>query len=93
MLAVLVILGFITSRSIAREELFVYEFLLCGSRIGTMFGKKYGCAFSGFFSEVLPLLLVMNIIIRALIESGFFELFYALESLPGLFSVYQLMLL
>ena len=74
MLAVLVILGFLTSRSITQEELFVYELPLCGSLIGTMFGKSTDALFR-VFSEVLPLLLVMNIIIRALIESGFLSCF------------------
>jgi ferrous iron transport protein B len=80
MLAVLVILGFLTSRSITREELFVYELPPLRIPDWNNVWKKVRMRFSGFFSEVLPLLLVMNIIIRALIESGFFELFYALES-------------
>ena len=79
MLAVLVILGFLLSRSMPREEVFVYE--LPPLRIpdwGNVW-KKVRMRFAGFFSEVLPLLLVMNIIIRGLMESGFFELFYTME--------------
>ncbi len=80
MLAVLAILGFMLSRSIPREQVFVYELPPLRVPDWSNVFKKVRMRFSGFFSEVLPLLLVMNIIIRGLIESGFFQLFYAMEA-------------
>jgi ferrous iron transport protein B len=79
MLLVLMILSYILSRSMPRQEMFVYELppLRIPDRTNVL--KKVRMRFSGFFTEVLPLLLVMNIIIRALMESGFFELFHSLE--------------
>ncbi len=79
MLMVLMVLGFIISRMMPREEVFVYE--LPPLRIPTNKNvlKKVRLRFAGFFTEVLPLLLVMNIIIRALMESGFFKLFHSME--------------
>lgn len=80
MLAVLAILGFMLSRSIPREQVFVYELPPLRVPDWSNVFKKVRMRFSGFFTEVLPLLLVMNIIIRGLIESGFFQLFYAMEA-------------
>ncbi len=79
MLTVLMVLGFIISHLMPREEVFVYE--LPPLRIPTNKNvlKKVRLRFAGFFTEVLPLLLVMNIIIRALMESGFFKLFHSME--------------
>lgn len=46
--------------------------------------RKVGQRFSGFFTEVLPLLLVMSIGVRALIESGLLELVVGIEGLTRL---------
>ncbi len=79
MLTVLMILGFIISHLMPREEVFVYELppLRIPGKSNVL--KKVRLRFAGFFTEVLPLLLVMNIIIRALMESGFFKLFHSME--------------
>lgn len=85
MLTTLFGLGFGISRMMPREEAFVYEMPpLRIPRMGNIW-YKVKFRFSGFFTEVLPLLLVMNIIIRALMESGFFEIFESLDGITRLF--------
>ncbi len=85
MLVTLFLLGFGISRMMPREESFVYEIPpLRVPRFGNIW-YKVRFRFSGFFTEVLPLLLVMNIIIRALMESGFFEIFQSLDGFTRLF--------
>ncbi|KUG04726.1 ferrous iron transport protein b [hydrocarbon metagenome] len=79
MLTVLMVLGFLISRLMPREEMFVYELPPLRVPGKSNVFKKVRMRFAGFFTEVLPLLLVMNIIIRALMESGFFELFHSME--------------
>ncbi|MGI6413970.1 MAG: FeoB small GTPase domain-containing protein [Syntrophomonadaceae bacterium] len=78
-LAVLVLMGFLLSRLMPQEDSFIYE--LPPLRLPTVRNiiYKVNLRFSGFFTEVLPLLLVMSIAIRTLIESGFFELFNGME--------------
>lgn len=79
MLITLVVLGFILNRLLPQEKLFVCE--LPPLRIPTWSNllNKVKIRFAGFFTEVLPLLLVMSIAVRALIESGVLEHLYALE--------------
>ncbi len=85
MLTVLMVLGFILSRKMPKEEVFVYELPPLRIPEKANVWKKVRLRFSGFFSEVLPLILVMNIIIRALMESGFFELFHSMEKFTQAF--------
>lgn len=85
MITVLVALGFLLSRTMPREEVFVYELPPLRIPAKSNVIKKVKLRFSGFFTEVLPLLLVMNIIIRALMESGFFKLFHSMEGFTRAF--------
>lgn len=79
MLTTLMALGLILSRLNPREEVFVYELPPLRIPLGKNVWNKIKMRFSGFFTEILPLLLVMSIIIRALIESGVLEYFKSLE--------------
>ena len=81
MLTTLVLLGVILNRFSPQEKAFVCE--LPPLRIPTwdnLFSKTK-IRFAGFFTEVLPLLLVMSIAVRALIESGVLGYLYALEGI------------
>jgi ferrous iron transport protein B len=73
MLAVLMGLGFLLSRIMPREDLFIYELPPLRIPMWSNVWAKIKLRFSGFFTEVLPLLILMNIIIRGLIESGLLE--------------------
>jgi len=79
MLTTLIVLGLILNRLLPQEKLFVCE--LPPLRIPTWGNllNKVKIRFAGFFTEVLPLLLVMSIAVRALLESGVLEHLYALE--------------
>lgn len=81
MLITLVVLGLILNRLLPQEKLFVCE--LPPLRIPTWGNllNKVKIRFTGFFTEVLPLLLVMSIAVRALLESGVLEHLYALEGI------------
>jgi ferrous iron transport protein B len=81
MLITLVVLGLILNHLLPQEKLFVCE--LPPLRIPTWGNllNKIKIRFAGFFTEVLPLLLVMSIAVRALIESGILEHLYALEGI------------
>ncbi|MDD3898951.1 MAG: FeoB small GTPase domain-containing protein, partial [Syntrophomonadaceae bacterium] len=81
MLITLVVLGLILNRLLPQEKLFVCE--LPPLRIPTWGNllNKVKIRFAGFFTEVLPLLLVMSIAVRALLESGVLEHLYALEGI------------
>lgn len=79
MLAVTTLLGFLLGRLVPREETFIYELPPLRLPAPGNAWNKIKARFSGFFTEVLPLLLVMSIAIRALIESGVLEVFQALE--------------
>ena len=80
MLVVMTILGLLLSRLSPREEAFIYELPPLRVPAGKNVWSKIKLRFSGFFTEVLPLLLVMSIAIRALIESHLLEIFNAMES-------------
>lgn len=79
MVAVLIVLGFVLSRMNPGEGEFIFELPPLRIPLWNNVWNKVKLRFSGFFTEVLPLLLVMNIIIRALMEAGFFDLFSSLE--------------
>jgi len=80
MLATLTILGFILSRIMPGESVFVYELPPLRLPMWSNVWSKVKVRFSGFFTEVLPLLLLMNIIIRALMESGLLNIFHDMEN-------------
>lgn len=79
MFAVMMVLGLGLRRFSPHEEAFIYE--LPPLRIpqpGNVW-TKIKLRFSGFFTEVLPLLLVMSIGIRALIESNLLAVFQGMD--------------
>jgi ferrous iron transport protein B len=78
MLLVFVILSSILSRLMPREE-FIYELPPLRIPLTSNVINKTKMRFSGFFTEVLPLLLVMNIGIRALMDSGALEYFRGMD--------------
>lgn len=80
MFAVLMLMGFILSRLMPREDAFIYELPPLRFPLWSNVGKKVKMRFSGFFTEVLPLLLIMSIAVRALLESGFLEIFRTMEA-------------
>ncbi len=84
MLTVMVVLGLILSRLNPQEELFIYELPPLRIPLPKNVWTKIKLRFSGFFTEVLPLLLVMSIGVRALIESHLLEVFQGLESFTRL---------
>lgn len=79
MLSAMIILGFILSRLMPREDAFVYELPPLRIPSWANIWNKIKIRFSGFFTEVLPLLLVMSIGIRAIIESGILNTFHSME--------------
>ena len=84
MISALIILSFILSRLNPGEEVFVHE--LPPLRIPLWFNvwHKVKMRFSGFFTEVLPLLLIMSIGIRAILESGVLSVFNSIEGFSRL---------
>lgn len=75
MIITMVILGFILSRMMPSADVFVYELPPLRVPLANNVISKLRMRFSGFFTEVLPLLLLMSIAIRSLMESGFLEFF------------------
>ena len=73
LLATFLVLSFILGRMNAQQEEFIYE--LPPLRIPTWDNVwiKIKSRFAGFFTEILPLLLIMSIAIRAILESGVLE--------------------
>lgn len=85
MLIVMLVLGLILSRLSPQEEVFIYELPPLRIPQAKNVGTKIKLRFAGFFTEVLPLLLVMSVGIRALIESNLLEVFQGMESFTRLF--------
>lgn len=85
MLTVMVVLGLILSRLSPREEEFIYELPPLRIPLANNVWTKIKLRFSGFFTEVLPLLLIMSIGIRALIESHLLEVFQGMEWFTRMF--------
>jgi len=79
MLIVLLILGFGLSHMMPRQEGFVYELPPLRIPAWKNTWQKVMSRTGGFFTEVLPLLLVMNIVLRSLMETGVLEWFKGLE--------------
>ena len=77
----LIIIGYVLGRLMPSEEVAVYELPPLRVPLWSNLWTKLKMRFSGFFTEVLPLLLVMSIAVRALIESG---LLYHLNSIEGI---------
>ncbi|NLO20782.1 MAG: ferrous iron transporter B [Syntrophomonadaceae bacterium] len=73
LLVAFLVLSFILGRMNAQQEEFIYE--LPPLRIPTWDNVwiKIKSRFAGFFTEIMPLLLIMSIAIRAILESGVLE--------------------
>lgn len=84
MLIVMLLLGLILSRLSPQEDTFIYELPPLRVPRAKNVWTKIKLRFSGFFTEVLPLLLVMSIAIRVLIESNLLEIFQGMESITRL---------
>lgn len=85
MLVVLLLLGFGLSRLMPRDESFVYELPPLRIPAWRTTWQKVVSRTGGFFTEVLPLLLLMNIVLRALMETGVLESFQAMEGFTQFF--------
>ncbi|HCF51205.1 MAG TPA: hypothetical protein DER60_13045 [Syntrophomonas sp.] len=85
MLAVMLLLGFGLSRMMPREEAFVYELPPLRIPAWKNTWQKVISRTGGFFTEVLPLLLLMNIVLRALMETGVLEWFKGLQGFSQFF--------
>lgn len=84
MLTVMLLLGLILSRLSPQEEAFIYELPPLRIPLAENVWSKIKLRFAGFFTEVLPLLLLMSIGVRALIESNLLEVFRDMESFTRL---------
>ncbi|MGI6435172.1 MAG: FeoB small GTPase domain-containing protein [Syntrophomonadaceae bacterium] len=84
MLAVLLGLGYALSRIMPREGAFIYELPPLRIPAWKDVGQKVISRCGGFFTEVLPLLLLMNIILRAMMETGVLTLVSGLEGMARL---------
>lgn len=84
MIMTLVVLGVFFRRLHPGERKEIYELPPLRIPDWRNVTRKVGQRFSGFFTEVLPLLLVMSIGVRALIESGLLELVVGIEGLTRL---------
>lgn len=85
MLVILLLLASLLSRSMPRDSEFIYELPPLRIPLGSNLRSKMKIRFAGFFTEILPLLLLMSIGIRALMESGLLEAFGGMESFSRLF--------
>lgn len=85
MLGTLMILGFVLRHLMPRDDFFIYELPPLRIPMWTNVWNKIKMRFSGFFTEVLPLLLLMSIAIRALMESGLLSVFGSMEGFTRLF--------
>jgi len=81
MIMTLIILGYVLSRIMSTEEVFIYELPPLRIPLWSNLWTKLKIRFSGFFTEVLPLLLVMSIAVRALIESGLLNHLQSIENI------------
>jgi ferrous iron transport protein B len=81
MLVTLVLIGLILNHLLPQEKIFICELPPLRVPQWTNLLTKVKIRFAGFFTEVLPLLLIMSIAVRALIESGVLEHLHALEGI------------
>ncbi len=87
MLAAFLLLSLLLSRKVERTE-FIYELPPLRVPLARNIWLKTKGRLGGFFTEVLPLLLVMNIGMRILIDSGALDYFGGLEGLSrGVFGI------
>jgi len=84
MLVILLLLASLLSRSMPRDSEFIYELPPLRIPLGSNLRNKMKIRFSGFFTEILPLLLLMSVGIRALMESGLLEKVGGMESFSRL---------
>ncbi|NMC26681.1 MAG: ferrous iron transport protein B, partial [Syntrophomonadaceae bacterium] len=85
MLVILLLLASVLSRSMPRDSEFIYELPPLRIPLGSNLRSKMKIRFAGFFTEILPLLLLMSIGIRTLMESGLLEAFGGMETFSRLF--------
>jgi len=81
MIMTLIIIGYVLSRIMSTEGVFIYELPPLRIPLWSNLWTKLKIRFSGFFTEVLPLLLVMSIAVRALIESGLLNHLQSIENI------------
>lgn len=81
LISVFFLLSFLLSRLHPQQEEFIYELPPLRIPVGANILMKIKARFVGFFSEVLPLLLVMSIAIRTLIESGVLQHLHGMEAM------------
>jgi len=84
MLVILLLLASLLSRSMPKDSEFIYELPPLRIPLSSNLRNKMKIRFAGFFTEILPLLLLMSIGIRALMESGLLEAFGGMESFSRL---------
>ena len=84
MFTALIVLASVLSRIMPVENEFIYELPPLRVPLASNLWSKIKIRFSGFFTEVLPLLLIMSIGIRALMESGALEVFRGMEGFTRL---------
>ncbi|HQA07444.1 MAG TPA: ferrous iron transporter B [Syntrophomonadaceae bacterium] len=73
LLAAFLGLSFVLGRMNSRQEEFIYELPPLRIPHWQNVGIKVKARFAGFFTEILPLLLVMSIAIRTILESGILQ--------------------
>lgn len=73
LLAAFLVLSFILGRMNAHQEEFIYELPPLRIPAWDNVWIKIKSRFAGFFTEIMPLLLIMSITIRAILESGVLE--------------------
>jgi ferrous iron transport protein B len=81
MTVTLILIGYVLSHIMPAEEVFIYELPPLRIPLWSNLWTKLKMRFSGFFTEVLPLLLVMSIAVRALIESGLLNHLHSIENI------------
>lgn len=84
MLVLLLGLGYVLSRILPREGAYIYELPPLRVPVFKEIGRKVVSRCGGFFTEVLPLLLLMNIVLRAMMETGLLTLVHGLEGFARL---------
>lgn len=81
MLGVFLLLGWILKKLYGENEDRVYELPSLRMPQAANVAKKIRLRFQGFFTEVLPLLLVLSVVVRIIIESGVLNRLHNLGSL------------
>ncbi len=84
MLSVFLLLGWVLKKLYGENEEWVYELPSLRIPQAANVAKKIRLRFQGFFTEVLPLLLVLSVAVRIVIESGVLNRLHNLGSLTHL---------